>query len=264
MFAASKLKDLVAEQLSETSVYTPLRNIYHSIFNRDYIRLQDSMRKFYGQFVAPGSLVFDVGANHGEHTETFLRLGARVVALEPNPTCCKLIRALGHKERLTIRPEAVGDRQDEVTLFTGTHDGHSTVSEEWMQTASKNDPGFRWDDRIKVRLNTLDDIQREQGMPDFIKIDVEGYEARVLRGMHFRPSALGFEFHAFSLANVKECLSLPVFDSACTFNIVLGDTWDLIWKDWRDKAAVLDYISSLPASVFGDIYARFDGQNAQR
>jgi FkbM family methyltransferase len=201
--------------------------------------------------------VFDVGANVGEYSYTFLRLGARVVALEPNPECCATLRTLGHKNRLTIRCEAVGERQGEASLFLGEQSGHSTVSEEWMERASKNDPGYHWSSAIKARMNTLGGIQEEYGTPDFVKIDVEGYESSVLRGMSFRPSALGFEFHAYAPEQVRDCLRLPVFDSGCCFNIVLGDSWEFVWPDWRDKNAIFDYTSRLTGTVFGDIYARF-------
>jgi FkbM family methyltransferase len=254
----TRFKDLVADQLSETRAYGPLREVYRTLFNRDYFRVARAMQEFYGQFVKPESLVFDIGANRGAHAEIFLGLGAHVVAVEPNPACCKRMRTLERKGRLTIRCEAVGDREGQATLFTGAHDGHSTISEEWMKTASTNDPGFRWDGSINVRLNTLDAMQRQYGTPAFIKIDIEGYEASALRGIHFRPAAIGFEFHSFSVARVRECLSLPVFDLKCCFNLVVGDDWQFVWHDWRDKAAVLNYISSLPATVFGDIYAKFD------
>jgi FkbM family methyltransferase len=265
VLTTSRLKNLIAARLLETAAYNPLRRIYHGVFNRQYLRLQRVRQEFYSQFIAADSLVFDIGANRGELAEVFLQLGANVVAVEPNPACCKRMLALGYKGRLTIRCEAAGDHQGELTLFTATHDRHSTVSEEWMDSAAANDPGFKWNGSIKVPLNTLDDMRAQYGVPDFVKIDVEGYEIGVLQGMHFRPQSLGFEFHAFSLTNLEKCLALPVFDSNCVFNLSLGESWRLIWDDWRSKRAVRDYVSALPSSVFGDVYAHFspDGKRAQ-
>lgn len=254
------IKRFVVEHLSRTRAYLPLREIYQIAFNRAWARQRICRRDFYRQFVSPGSLVFDVGANVGEYAYTFLGLGARVVACEPNPDCCARLRALGHKSNLTIRCEALGDRQGESSLFIGNHSGHSTVSEEWMDRASQNDPGYLWNSVIKAPMNTLDRIRQEHGNPDFIKIDVEGYEVCVLRGMSFRPSALSFEFHAYAPDHVKECLLLPVFNSECSFNVTLGDKWEFVWPDWRGKDAILDYASALTGNEFGDVYARFARQ----
>jgi predicted RNA methylase len=43
--------------------------------------------EFYSQFVSSGDLVFDVGANVGNRSKIFSRLGARVIAFEPQPAC---------------------------------------------------------------------------------------------------------------------------------------------------------------------------------
>jgi FkbM family methyltransferase len=203
--------------------------------------------------------VFDIGANVGEHSSTFLSLGAHVVAVEPNPSCCKRIRALGHARRLTVRCEAVGHHQGEVMLFLGDHSGHSTVSEEWIQKVSRIDSGYSWKSAINCPVITMDRIRQEHGNPDFVKIDVEGYEASVLYGMSFRPSVLSFEFHAFAPEYLRQFLTLPIFESACTFNVALGDSWEFVWPGWRGKEEVINYVSGLPEGVFGDIYSKFDG-----
>jgi len=255
--ARLKFTEFISRSLSGTRAYLPLREIFQAVFNPGCVQHRTARRTFYSQFVRRGSLVFDVGANVGEYSYTFLQLGATVVALEPNPECCRMLSRLGHRTHLTIRCEAVGDEMGEVSLFVGDHSGHSTVSEEWMARASQSDPGFRWNKVVKAHINTLDRIRQEHGRPDFIKIDVEGYEANVLRGMSFRPSALSFEFHTYSLERIRECLLLQMFESGCSFNIALGDTWEFVWPTWRDKEAVLDYTSKLTGKVFGDVYASF-------
>src|SRR2546430_16588745 len=44
-----------------------------------------AMDRLYGQFVHAGDLVFDIGAHVGDRVGAFRRLGARVVAVEPQP-----------------------------------------------------------------------------------------------------------------------------------------------------------------------------------
>src|SRR5262245_12044409 len=50
------------------------------------------MRHFYSQFIAPGNLCYDVGANVGDRTDIFRKLGARVIAIEPQTACLEVLR----------------------------------------------------------------------------------------------------------------------------------------------------------------------------
>ena len=64
---------------------TPLRGLLHWYRDRRQARQwtphDDEMVRFYSQFVAPGDVCFDVGANVGNRTRVFLALGATVVAV---------------------------------------------------------------------------------------------------------------------------------------------------------------------------------------
>jgi FkbM family methyltransferase len=247
----------ISERLEGTRAFVPLRTMYHNLFSPGVARQRLARSNFYAQFLGPGDLVFDVGANYGEYSQMFLRLGARVIAMEPNPACARILARGGSKD-LTVRCEAVGDREGEITLFVGARSGHSTVSSEWMEKAVTTSGDYRWNHTINVPITTLDRLQREYGTPDFVKIDVEGYEASVFRGMSFRTRALGFEFHACALDQLDECLNLPVFERACSLNVALRDSWQFVWPEWRDKKAVLDFTARLPAGAYGDIYAIFE------
>jgi len=252
-----KLKTLISERLEGTRVYVPLRTMYHMVANPRFLHNRLAQRNFYSRFLGPGSLVFDIGANYGEYSQMFVNLGARVIAIEPNPSCARIL-ARGRNGRLTVHCEAVGEREGETTLFIGAHSGHSTLSSEWMERASETNNHHRWKGTLTVPVTTLDRLQHEYGMPDFIKIDVEGYEASVFRGMSFRPPALGFEFHACALDQLRECLDLPIFSGPSSFNLALDDSWQFVWSHWRDKQAVLDYVSTLQPDRFGDVYATFE------
>jgi tRNA G37 N-methylase Trm5 len=65
--------------------FAPIREVYQFAFNRSVWRRRHRMYRLYSEFVSAGDLVFDIGANIGDYAEMFARLGARVVAVEPNP-----------------------------------------------------------------------------------------------------------------------------------------------------------------------------------
>jgi hypothetical protein len=68
-----------------------------------------AMDRLYSEFVRPGDLVFDIGAHVGDRIAAFRRLGARVVAVEPQPALILTLRVLyGRHSDVVIEPKAVG------------------------------------------------------------------------------------------------------------------------------------------------------------
>src|ERR1043165_279294 len=74
-----------------------------------------AMDRLYRQFVRAGDLVFDVGAHVGDRVGSFRRLGARVVALEPQPALVTTLKLLyGRDRNVAIEAKAVGRRSGEI------------------------------------------------------------------------------------------------------------------------------------------------------
>jgi FkbM family methyltransferase len=147
---------------------------------------QDEARwaQLYASLVKPGQLVFDIGANVGARAKVFQHLGCRVVAVEPQRRCVRALKR-SFKDSITIVHAAISDLTGISTLhLTGYHE-MATMSPSWMDASSKSGR-FRhvvWDRTETVRTVTLDALIREYGTPSFIKIDVEGHEEAVIRGL---------------------------------------------------------------------------------
>jgi FkbM family methyltransferase len=177
--------------------------------------------------VSPGSLVFDVGANTGLYTETFLDLGASVVAFEPVPqTANKLRQFCGNRgKRLTIVQSAVGSEPGTLPLHISRLDEMCSLNENWLRMQSRNDKEWTekdWIGTVEVPVVTLDQMISRYGMLEFIKIDVEGFEVEVLKGLSAQPKVLSFEFVAADIEPTFACLErFP--DSL--FNYVIGPQW---------------------------------------
>ncbi len=218
------------------------------------------MLALYGEFVRPGDLCFDIGANVGRRTEMFLALGASVVAVEPQAFCVrKLQRRFGSNPRVELVAEAVGRRSGEAKLLVSSAHTISSMSGEWVQRVRESGRfgSHTWDEAATVPVTTLDALISEHGIPSFCKIDVEGYEAEVLAGLSTPLHALSFEFTPEAIESTIECLQRLAELGRTVFNYSIGDTGALALEEWTDEAAMAKQLTHLgDSSTFGDIYAR--------
>ncbi|MFL5031535.1 MAG: FkbM family methyltransferase, partial [Xanthobacteraceae bacterium] len=157
-----------------------------------------AMQRLYGQFVRPGDLVFDIGAHVGDRTAVFQRLGARVVAVEPQPALVKILTLLyGRDPAVTIEAAALGRRSGSVALRLNPDNPTVSTASAAFIAAADGAPGWHgqaWTRSIDVPMTTLDELIARHGLPAFAKIDVEGFEAEALLGLSRPLAALSFEF----------------------------------------------------------------------
>ena len=229
---------------------------------------QRSLKRFYRAFVAPGDLVFDVGAHVGDRTLAFAALGARVVALEPHPDlAARLRREFRGIENVDIVEAAVGDAPGRATLHVSRATPTvSSLNAAWTERVAARNEGFsevRWDRPIDVRVETLGGLISSHGVPAFCKIDVEGHEASVLAGLGRAVPSLSFEFVAGALDAAGSCVRRLTGLGDYEFNAVAGDDRRFLWRSWRSPDAVLDWLAGgADALASGDIYATLRGRGA--
>ena len=221
-------------------------------------RALDAMHR---RFVKPGDLVFDIGAHVGDRTASLRRLGARVVACEPQKSCARLLRLLhGRDSGVTILETAVSDREG-VLIFSvnSKNPTVSTLSTDFVAAANAGAKGWEgqnWDRQVEVKTTTLDRLIAEHGAPDFVKIDVEGAEEQVLRGLSNPVPVLSFEFTTIQRDVAMACLSRCEELGYRRFNVSLGESQQWAFESPVDAAAMRGHIAGLPHEAnSGDIYA---------
>lgn len=223
-----------------------------------------AMDALYAQFVRPGHLVFDIGSHVGDRVASFRRLGCRVVAVEPQPHLARLIRLLyGWRRDVTVVQAAVGATEGALDLHLNlANPTVATGSREFVAAAEHAD-GWReqrWTKRVRVAQTTLDSLIGIHGVPAFVKIDVEGFEAEALAGLSQPIAALSFEFttiqRAVAMAAMDRCGALGVYE----FNAALGESQKLLFDPWLDAVDLKRWLNDLPrAANSGDVYARLSG-----
>ena len=218
------------------------------------------MDALYAQFLRPGGLGFDIGAHVGDRVSSFRRLGARVVAVEPQPGAFRALRLVhGRDAGVTLVQAAVGDRTGRARLRINLRNPTiSTLSEAFIR-AGEGGPGWEgqvWDAAVDVPMVTLDGLIAQHGLPDFIKIDVEGLEDRVLAGLTRPVPALSFEVTTIQRDVAGRCLDRLEALGGYRFRLALGESQRFEDAGWCDAASMRARIDALPASAnSGDIYA---------
>jgi FkbM family methyltransferase len=219
------------------------------------------MAEFYSLFVRPGSIVFDVGANNGNRSEIFLKLGARVIGVEPQPLCQDVLsRLFGRNSKFTLVPKALGTAPGEAEMFLGDLSVLSTLSRDWIEKAATTGRygDHRWSSTIKVPITTMDALIAEHGMPSFCKIDVEGFEVQVLKGLSKAIKAVSFELISETADNALACIDHLQKLGIYEFNLSRFESMQLDLPAWVSAAAIKEKIDAERngPNLSGDIYAR--------
>lgn len=213
-------------------------------------------------------LIFDIGANVGLKTDAFLQLGACVIAVEPDPQNQEILREKFFRFRLRPKPvtivgKAVSDRIATETMWIdGPGSALNTLSQKWVGLLRDDKTRFggtqgslEFAGRRSVETTTLEQLIATYGSPFFVKIDVEGHETSVLRGLKRPVPFLSFEinlpeFKAEGLECVKLLEGLAAdgrfnYAADCQRGLALGE-----WVDAKTFASQIERCSERAIEVF--------------
>lgn len=220
----------------------------------------DAMDRLYGGFIRNGDLVFDIGAHVGDRVASFRRLGARVVAIEPQPALARALRLLYRRDdAVAIEPLAIGSASGTVEIRLNIDNPTiSTASADFVRAAdgARGWEGQAWIGSVTVPVVTLDDLIARHGVPAFIKIDVEGFEAKALAGLSRPVAALSFEFTTIQRNVAAACIERCAALGYNRFDAAIGESQTLVHGRWLAADEIACWLAGLPDDAnSGDVYA---------
>jgi FkbM family methyltransferase len=217
-------------------------------------------RELFWPFVRPGDLVFDVGAHRGATVETFLELGARVVAVEPGAGSVARLRARWNgSPRVRVIAAAAGARVGRAVLHRSSADQVATLSPAFRE-AYPGGEGLAWLEAEEVPVVTLAALAEEHGNPAFCKVDAEGWDDEVLAGLGRLPRALCFEALDRLPQVAEACVRRLAARGSSLYNLRCCDQPRFELSSWVDAGELLRTLGPVLSRVrHVDVFARFEG-----
>ncbi len=247
-----QLAPLLKQTSIDIGLYKPARWLVDHSIRRDKLGARKTLASVLKSFVAPGNLCFDVGANIGEYTKTLLQLGASVVAVDPQPSAIEELNArFANNPRVKIEPVALGSEPGTATLYIREHHGMTGLYENLGSKHVKT---------AQIEVDTLDNLMSRHGIPHYIKIDVEGHEFEVIKGLNTAIPHMSVEYHL----NDDDCeqkfalIAQLARTTTLRFNILPQGSTHFLWPEF---VAQEDFMQVFPIALtgnhprdFGDIF----------
>jgi FkbM family methyltransferase len=208
--------------------------------------------------IGHGDLVFDIGANIGDKAAWFLQRGARVVCVEPQPDMVKVLREkFSGNKNIEIVPCGLGAENGDAKMYIcSTAPVLSTFADHWKEGRFATQ---QWDRVETLPIVTLDKLVEMYGTPKYCKIDVEGSEENVVKGLSKKAGIISFEFTGEFIDRSMNVLRLLIMLGYEDFNLSLGESDKFYFSDWmkfQNIVTILMNSAQQNSVIWGDIYAR--------
>jgi len=203
-----------------------------------------------------GGLCFDVGANIGCKSSILLSLKYSVVAFEPQEICYSfLLKIKKRYPNFKISNVAIGAENTELDLWIGSHVEIATLSQKFKSyfTTETN----HWNQKKLVKVVTLNSQIEIYGIPEFCKIDVEGYEYEVLKNLNYKIPLIEFEFTGGFIEETIQCIYKLSDLGNYKFNYILNEKPELKFINWVSSKEISAKIKSMNTkNLHGNIFAK--------
>jgi len=259
--------------MSFKSSIKKILNLSLAVFDKEFLieywqiknnesKVLPSISDFYSGFITPNMKIIDVGVNVGNYSQAFLNFGAKVIGLEPQKYCQNILRKrFKNATNFKLIPLASGSKVSTEEIHTPTSHTVASMNKNWIDSVKQSNRfnGEVWNKTETISVTTLDLIIKENFIPDYIKIDVEGYELEVLKGLNHQINFISFEI---TLPEMKQSAIDCVNEIARIGNYVYtipSEDKIMDTKNWYSKSEIISQLESLSQSnkkVSSDIFCK--------
>jgi FkbM family methyltransferase len=239
-----------------------LKNIQSKFKSSEEQHHERARKEFYSQFLTKGDIYFDVGSNYGNRIEPVIDIGLKIVAVEPQEKCVRFLKNK-YGNRITIINKGLSSKIEDRTMYLSDAHVLSSFSEEFIQATRESGrfEKYTWKKGSTIQMTTLDELIATYGLPKFIKIDVEGFELEVLKGLSQRVEYISYEFTVpEQRTNAVLCLERigEIADKDVECNYSVGENMQWALPAWISFTEFRELLNSdlFYESNFGDIYIK--------
>jgi FkbM family methyltransferase len=141
----------------------------------------------------------------------------------------------------------------------------ASLSPEHIRAAQsrKYKPLTLWEKAGSVSVTTLDALIQQYGSPAFVKIDAEGFEYEIMRGLSHPLTALSFEFVPTYLEPALKSIDALLRFGTMRLNYVVGERFEWMLDEWVTADELIPTLKSYAPEthfIYGDVYVRFEDE----
>jgi FkbM family methyltransferase len=170
-------------------------------------------------------MYFDIGSNIGKWSLANITNCNKIISIEASPIIFQRLVNNCKNDRIILLNYAVCNNNcNDITFYQADCDVLSTINKEWLTGETSRFYNSHYTE-ITCKTITIDKLIEQYGLPDLIKIDVEGGEYECIRSLTKKNKLLCFEWASETNTITFNCIDYLYKLGYTQYHIQMGDDY---------------------------------------